>query len=291
MKKMNRIKMALDVLMLVVLLLMYRKNVLGLSFHEIGGMAVCGLFIIHKLLSGKWILAVSGKLLSNKILWRQKLNWLIDFLMLLCFAYILISGIFISKILFDGERGVSTLKTGHYAASALALALTGVHLGLHYDFVIKRTPARRLPLWLRRASAVVMSVIILGFGVYQMTATSFLIWMGDLGAVISVSQAPPEDGAGDPQPPELADGALHEGETGGELTTGGHGNGPRNGEGKGLGKGEGASDDTEVDLSALDDVLLGFLSITLAFSAAAAWIDGAARRYKRSKLLKCSLPA
>ena len=66
MKKKNRIKLALDILMLILLLLMYNKNVLGMSFHEIGGIAVCGLFIIHKLLNGKWILVITGKLFSQK---------------------------------------------------------------------------------------------------------------------------------------------------------------------------------------------------------------------------------
>jgi hypothetical protein len=295
MKKMNRLKLALDALMLIVLLLMYKKDVLGPSFHEIGGMAVCGLFIIHKLLNGKWILAVSGKLFSSKIAWRQKLHWLIDFLMLLCFAYILVSGIFISKVLFDGERGASAFKTGHYAASALALVLAGVHLGLHYESVIKRTPARRLPLGLRRIAAVVMSAAILGFGVYQMTATSFLAWMGSLSAVVNVDAALPEGGFDEAQVPWLADGqedaALRTGETDAQQPGGGRGNGPPNGEGQGQGNGNGAATDLEVHPEYLGEVLLGFLSITLSFSAAVAWIDGAARAYKRKKLIKRSMTA
>ena len=279
MKMKNRIKLALDIVMLVVLLLMYKKDVLGLGFHEIGGMALCGLFIIHKLLSGQWILAVTGKLFSKKISWRLKLNWLIDFLQLVCFAYILVSGILISKVLFDGAHGVSAIKTAHYAVSALALLLTGVHVGLHYEWIVKRTPARRLPILARRISAIVISVMILGFGVYQMTATSFLSWMGDLGAAVTITQ-----------PIDEAAGAQAEADTEEEPIEGGHGSGPRDGTGKGLGKGKGATADLEVHAEYLPDVLLGFLSITLAFSAAAAWIDGALRTRQRRKLLQCDLP-
>jgi hypothetical protein len=287
MKKTNRIKLALDILMLVILLLMYRSDVLGLGFHEIGGMAVCGLFIIHILLNGKWTMVVAGKLFSSKTAWRNKLNWLIDFLLLLCFAYILISGIFISKIVFDGQRGVSAWKTGHFAVSALALVLLGIHLGLHYESIITRTPARGLPLPFRRMAAVAMSALILGFGVYQMTATSFLDWMGDLGAVVRTNETPPADGHGEEQQlPGLADGAV-----GGALVPEGeleetHGGG--RGGGKGSGKGKNANNGGFYP-SALPEVLLGFLSITLIPAVIVAWTDGVRRARKRNKLVKCKL--
>ncbi len=284
MKKFNRVKLALDIVLLVLLLLMYKKDVLGLSFHEIGGIALCGLFIIHKLFNIKWILAISGKLFSKNVSRRLKLNWLIDFLQLVSFIYILVSGILISKVVFpSGVRGASLIKTGHYAASALALLLVGVHIGLHYGWLNKRTPVRRLPLWFRRAAAVFMSAVILGFGVYQMTATSFLQWMGSLGAVINVSQALPDEGRGD-EPALLPDGAD---ETQFEE---GHGSGPRNGQGKGNGNGQGATADLAVNTDYLGQVLLGFLSITLSFSVVIAWIDGLYLYRKRKKLLQCDLP-
>ena len=243
MKKMNRIKFALDIILLVLLLLMYKKDVLGISFHELGGILLCGLFIIHKLLNIKWIIATTGRLFSKKISRRLKLNWLIDVLQLLCFTYILVSGIFISKVLFDGTRGGSVFKTGHYAISALALVLVGLHIGLHYEWILKRTPVRKLPLWLRRGAAIVLSLAILVFGVYQMTETSFLDWMRGLGATIGATQALPEAGHENALPIIAADGdvmtpdgaaipadseitAFEEGEEGG------HGNGARDGRGQ-----------------------------------------------------------
>ncbi|HPF86690.1 MAG TPA: DUF4405 domain-containing protein [Candidatus Limiplasma sp.] len=301
MKKINRIKLVLDALMLIALVLMYNKNVLGLSFHEIGGLAVCGLFIIHILLNGKWVLVITGKLFSPKIAWRNKLNWLIDFLLLLSFIYILVSGISISKVLFDGQRGASVMKTGHYAVSALALVLIGIHVGLHYTSILKRTPAQKLPRTLRRITAVAMSVIILGFGVYEMTATSFLHWMGNLGTVIGTTAADaPEDGAAqqgdeavaavaestepenagqtDTAPPLAADGAEPQR---------GNGNGRGNG---GEGQGNGNGNIAQADPSLLGSVLLGFLSITLSFAAVTAWIDGALLARRRNQKLKCSVP-
>jgi len=293
--------------MLLLLLLMYRKNVLGLTFHEIGGMAVCGLFIIHKLFNGKWILLISGKLFSKKTPKRAKLNWLVDFLLILCFVYILVSGILISQVVFAGQRGASSFTMGHYAASALALVLLGIHLGLHYEFILGRTPARKLPLWLRRVTAVAMSAAILGFGAYEMTATSFLRWIGNLGSAIGAGSVLPEGDFGDRQltegmpgefqPSEITEGsqtgttapadaqtALGDrgrvnGESAGPV---GDGSWPAGSEG--FGSPERGGDG--IDASAIGAVLLDFLSITLVTSVVTAWIEGIPRSRRQKWLLK-----
>ena len=63
----NGWKFILDILMALLLALMYNKRALGIAFHEIGGLALCGLFIIHKLLNWKWIKAVSTGLFSRRV--------------------------------------------------------------------------------------------------------------------------------------------------------------------------------------------------------------------------------
>jgi len=45
--------------------LMFKQNELGLSFHEIGGVAVCLIFIAHKLLNKGWIIAVRKNLFAR----------------------------------------------------------------------------------------------------------------------------------------------------------------------------------------------------------------------------------
>lgn len=81
----NGWKLILDAVMAIVLALLYNKRVLGMAFHEIAGIAICGLFIIHKLLNRKWIAAVTRSLFSRQTPVRQKLSWVLDFLLLLQF--------------------------------------------------------------------------------------------------------------------------------------------------------------------------------------------------------------
>ena len=71
----NGWKFLLDIVMMFLLALMYNKRVLGMSFHEIGGLALAGLFIIHKLSNRRWIKAVTSGLISTRTPVRQKVYW------------------------------------------------------------------------------------------------------------------------------------------------------------------------------------------------------------------------
>lgn len=63
--KRNNVKLSLNIVMTIGFVLMFKQNVLGLFFHEIGGGAVCLLFIAHKLLNKDWIIAVRKNLFAR----------------------------------------------------------------------------------------------------------------------------------------------------------------------------------------------------------------------------------
>ena len=301
----NSWKIVLDILMAILLVLMYNKRVLGMSFHEIGGLALCGLFIIHKLLNVRWIKAVTIGLFSRRTPARQKLYWVLDLLLFASFGYILFSGIMISKIVFPTIQGSNAFKMGHYAASALALALTGVHVGLHIGSMRQRMSfLRKLPTWLRRGFAILLSVAVLVFGGIQLTSTSFLQWLGNIGVVFGAQQTLPEgfvmqnttidssdttdsdDASTDAQEgtvvlPQTSDAATTTADTTTDtatLTLAQHGGGAQDGRGP-HGSGEGTSSTSVLD------VIVSYLSILLAFSAVTAWADGILQSVKRKRRL------
>jgi hypothetical protein len=172
-KKRTVVKIVLDVLMIVVIALMYSKQALGLKFHEIGGLILIGVFFIHKGLNFEWIRRVTVKLFKAD--GKTRLKWIVDALMLLGFLAVGVSGILISKIAFPGlsVQG-GPWKAIHYSCAALSLMLVGVHLGLHFNHV-KGIFSRfvRLP----RVIAVVLTAVILAYGVYGLAATSFVRWL------------------------------------------------------------------------------------------------------------------
>lgn len=56
-------KLALDLVLFALLVLMYQKRLISMEFHEIGGLALFGLFLVHKALNWKWLRAALGAVL------------------------------------------------------------------------------------------------------------------------------------------------------------------------------------------------------------------------------------
>lgn len=179
-KKINLIKISLDVVMAVILFLMYNSKVVSLNFHEIGGLFVCGLFLIHKLINWKWIAAVSKKLFTKDLNIKLRLGYIVDFLLLISMTAILVSGIFISKIVFRNlSMNVSGIwRTLHYCVSAVSLILVGIHLGLHWNFVtgiFKKYV--KIPSMIAKPVSILLVIAVVAYGSYNIVTTSFTQWL------------------------------------------------------------------------------------------------------------------
>ncbi|HPR77145.1 MAG TPA: DUF4405 domain-containing protein [Candidatus Limiplasma sp.] len=268
-------------MMMALLALMYSKHTFGLAFHEIGGLALCGLFIIHKLLNWPWIKAVSTGLFSRHTPARQKVYWVLDLLLFASFTFILVSGILISKVVFPGGNSGGWIKPAHYGVAALALMLTGVHIGLHIGWISQRMAFfKKFPVFLRRGLAVLLSAVVLAIGCYQFTASSCLNWVSSLGTVLSGNsiQSQQDGGKGDNgshgSSLSLVESAEAETETGAQVNGG---IGPRDGSGPhGNGNGSGQSSNAA-------EIALRYLSILLAFAVVTAWADMGLKRLKRRR--------
>jgi hypothetical protein len=76
--KKNYLKYILDLVMTVVFILLMNTTVTGLKAHEVLGLGVCGLFVIHNLLNAKWIGAVSKKLFDRTFKPLTKFMFVLD---------------------------------------------------------------------------------------------------------------------------------------------------------------------------------------------------------------------
>ena len=165
------------------------------------------------------------------------------------------------------------LKPWHYFSAALALALSGIHLGLHAGLL-------RGALWgkipLRGRAAAVTGALLLGivfcFGTYSLVRTNYASWlrrpMVSLSAVTEASHAP----------------AFEEGvHAGGELPGGGNRDGKSKGGGKGLGLGKGNGQGTSRAVSPADVFRTGisYSSILLRFAIVTATLESGIRKVRR----------
>lgn len=165
MKQKQNFKLALDIIMLLLSVTFFNKSLISLSYHEIAGLILIGIFVLHIVINLKAISVMCRKFV--KVPAETKAGVVVDFLLILCFAWIGISGIMISKTILTGiSSNHMVFKLGHMFAGGLSVVLLGVHIGLHICH--RRFPA---------AAAVLLSAVILCGGVYGTVNSSQLRWL------------------------------------------------------------------------------------------------------------------
>lgn len=122
--------------MSALLILMFKKNILTLVFHKIGGIIVCLLFIFHFIIIFNWVKAITIKIFAADTPFKMRLSYIIDILLLLDTLAILITGIGINKI-FSPEIAFlpKSATPYHFFTGGLFVILIGIHIGLHWDWI------------------------------------------------------------------------------------------------------------------------------------------------------------
>lgn len=180
MKKINAVKFALDTVMGLLFVLFFNKNVLGgLAFHEMAGLFFAGAYLTHILLNVRWVKKVTLKMFDRSLSWRLRVSYIFNFTLLISMTFIIVSGIMVSRVVFPnihvGNEG--WFKMTHISVSFLVLALIGIHVGLHWQWVVnmckKMTGVKKSRTWVRYA-AQGLTLMVLLFGVYQINQTSYV---------------------------------------------------------------------------------------------------------------------
>jgi hypothetical protein len=144
---MNIIRFVLNLLLtIVMILLMDPRSFYGLEFHEWAGLIIGVLFILHKILNWGWIKKVT-LCFFKKIPGRSRFNYLLDIFLLAGITLMILSGIAIARTI-----DFSWLEIGgsprfwrvlHTSSSFITLALFGIHLGLHWKWVLQRLKLKK----------------------------------------------------------------------------------------------------------------------------------------------------
>lgn len=178
MKKINYIKFIIDLTMLITFTLFFNKMVLGMALHEIIGIAIGGVVLVHCGLNFKWIKAITVKLFNKGVKLRTRIIYILDVILLIDVLAIIISGISISKVLFSWLRldWLPNLKGIHVFASYLILMIIGIHLGLHWKWVMNtfkkifNIKEKKILTYIARA----LTIIVMIFGIYSFDSVGYL---------------------------------------------------------------------------------------------------------------------
>lgn len=168
-------RIILDIMMVIIVLSLYKKNAISLAYHEIADIVLFGFFVIHLVFNRKWIKSVASRLAAPALPAKARIVCLVDALLLLSWSAVFLSGAFISKIVFNFQI-TGPWKIVHFFSAALSVILTGIHIGMHWDYLFHRFKIKSGPV-LKNIIASVFLTAILVFGCYQASASDFSRWI------------------------------------------------------------------------------------------------------------------
>lgn len=131
----KKIKYILDALMTLIMVLLMKITFVGLLWHEILGLGIFLLFVIHNLINIKYFICVLMKFFSDCVKLRVKIGIVLDLILFVVVTAIVATGIMISKEIFP--FGYVGLVSGlHHSLSYLSLILISIHVGLHWSSIM-----------------------------------------------------------------------------------------------------------------------------------------------------------
>ena len=126
----KRVRMAIDIIMVILMLLLMAYLLVGEELHEIAGVAMFVCFAIHQILNRGWYKALfKGRYTPQRII-----RTVINILLLVVIILQPISGIMMSKHLFTfiQVRGISAIsREVHLMLAYWAFVLMSMHAGTH----------------------------------------------------------------------------------------------------------------------------------------------------------------
>ena len=168
MKPKQIIRMAVDIGMTVLLLLLMAFMLTGQKAHEWLGAAELVLFIAHHVLNARWLKNIGrGKYTPFRLL-----QTVLALLVLLTMLGSMVSGIMMSRYAFaflDIHGGMSLARTMHMVCAYWGFIFLSAHLGLHWSMMMGTA---RKAVGIKGRSAVrtavlrVLALFLAGFGVY-----------------------------------------------------------------------------------------------------------------------------
>lgn len=170
---MKKFKILIDILLFIITILLFNIGLIGNLNHEILGMTIGILIIIHIILNFKWIKQVTKNF--KKVNRKTKVMYVIDILIMLIYLGSIICGILISDQIFNFQMSSNlVLVLLHLTLGRLAIIVMFIHLGLHLDRAFTKIKSKKL----KKVIYAIYVIIVLLIAIYFIyTLTHSFQWM------------------------------------------------------------------------------------------------------------------
>lgn len=132
------IKIIIDLLLICLFLTAMSFRVFGGIYHEITGVIIFAVFIMHSIINIKWY----KNLKKGRYQWKRKAVLCINLLLLLCAFMLILTGILHSKELFHlaSEEDNSLMGSWkiHTLAAYWSFMLISIHLGIYWSTMLNK---------------------------------------------------------------------------------------------------------------------------------------------------------
>jgi len=137
-----KVNYLVDLAIFIAFLLALDPHSTGMAIHEWLGLAFGAAIVTHLLLHWKWLVA-STRRLFGKLPWSTRVNYVLNTLLFVAMTVIMLSGIMMSEVALPA-LGIQLPGGGawhqlHALASDAALFLLGLHVALHWKWIVNAT--------------------------------------------------------------------------------------------------------------------------------------------------------
>ena len=168
-------RLSLDFIMTLLILLEFAYRLTGRTLHELIGLSMLMLFVVHCAWNWRWIAA----LLQGKYVGLRIVSMTINALLLITVLLLMVSGVLNSDLLFSLTHVELELlpRELHTAAGYWLLILMGVHLGMHWKMIMAEAGKLTggawisLPSPLRTVRTLLLNAILASIAAYGVFAT------------------------------------------------------------------------------------------------------------------------
>lgn len=159
-----KLKPLVDILMTISLLFLMSYELLGSTLHEVIGVIMFVLFIVHHILNRNW----SKYLLKGKQTPIRIFQNILVVLVLITFILSMISGVVISRHIFSflPFNHIGTFSRIHMFSTYWSFILMSLHLGLHFNTLALMIKKNRNFSKVFKAIVTVVLLLIFVYGVY-----------------------------------------------------------------------------------------------------------------------------
>lgn len=168
MKPKMMLKLGVDLAMTILLLCQMAYMLISETAHEWMGVLMFVLFVLHHLLNRSW----HKSLTKGRYTAVRTLQTVVDVLVLLSMISLMVSGIVLSREVFDFlhiRRGMGFFRILHMLAAYWGFILMSFHLGLHWGMVmgaVRKMSGVAKPSLARTWTLRGAAILICGYGIY-----------------------------------------------------------------------------------------------------------------------------